>query len=71
MIASDSAGVGTILGLGGTLFGLWSEPNGSSKCAIGHVRIGMTKVILCIFIKSYTCNVDCAISDERMRKKSK
>ena len=62
--ATDNGGFGTLLGLG-------SEPNGWSKCAIGHTRTANYDQGDIIFLSRATAdNADCTMSDEKMRIKS-
>jgi len=59
--ATDGGGFGTLLGLG-------SEPNGWSKCAIGHTRTGSYDRGAIVFLTRDTVDgADCTMADERMR----
>ena len=59
--ATDGGGFGTLLGLG-------SEPNGWSKCAIGHTRTGNYDRGAIVFLTRDTQDgADCTMADERMR----
>jgi hypothetical protein len=66
-----SCGTSTDAGGFGTLLGLGSEPNGWSKCAIGHTRTANYDQGDIVFLSRATAdNADCTMSDEKMRIKS-
>ena len=59
--STDGGGFGTLLGLG-------SEPNGWSKCAIGHTRTGPYDQGDIVFLTRATGDTsDCTMSDVKMR----
>jgi hypothetical protein len=59
--STDGGGFGTLLGLG-------SEPNGWSKCAIGHTRTGPYDQGDIVFLTRATVdNADCTMNDVKMR----
>jgi hypothetical protein len=63
-----SSGASTDGGGFGTLIGLGSEPNGWSKCAIGHTRTGPFDQGDIVFLTRATGDsTSCTMSDEKMR----